>query len=33
MAIRVPQAPDRESAPAVITVRSENGDVIVDELR
>jgi hypothetical protein len=32
-AIRVPQATDRENAAAVITVRSENGDVIVDDLR
>lgn len=32
-AIRVPRATDRQSASAVITVRSENGDVIVDELR
>jgi hypothetical protein len=32
-AIRVPRATDRQSASGVITVRSENGDVIVDELR
>jgi hypothetical protein len=32
-AIRVPRATARQSASAVITVRSENGDVIVDELR
>jgi hypothetical protein len=32
-AIRVPQAADRENAAAVITVRSQNGDVIVDDLR
>lgn len=32
-AIRVPRATDRENAAAVITVRSENGDAIVDELR
>lgn len=32
-AIRVPRATDRQSASAVITVRSENGDVIVEELR
>jgi Putative adhesin len=32
-AIRVPQATDREDAAAVVTVRSENGDVIIDDLR
>lgn len=32
-AIRVPRATDRENAAAVITVRSENGDAIVDNLR
>jgi len=32
-AIRVPRTTDRETAAAVITIRSENGDVIVDELR
>jgi hypothetical protein len=32
-AIRVPRANDREKAAAVITLRSDNGDVIVDELR
>nr|AIA15347.1 protein of unknown function (DUF4098) [uncultured bacterium] len=32
-AIRVPRATDRENAAAVITVRSANGDVIVDDLR
>jgi hypothetical protein len=32
-AIRVPRATDRENAVAVITAQSENGDVIVDDLR
>jgi hypothetical protein len=32
-AIRVPRATDPENAASVITVRSENGDVIVDDLR
>lgn len=32
-AIRVPRASDRENATAVITVRSDNGDAIVDDLR
>lgn len=32
-AVRVPRATDRENAAAVITVRSENGDAIVDGLR
>ncbi len=32
-AVRVPQATDRENAAAVVTVRSENGDVIIDDLR
>jgi len=32
-AIRVPRANDREKAAAVIILRSENGDVIVDALR
>lgn len=31
--VRVPQATDGENAAAVVTVRSENGDVIVDDLR
>ena len=31
--IRVPQATDREKAAAVVTARSENGDVVIDELR
>jgi len=31
--IRVPRATDRANAAAVITVRSENGDAIVDDLR
>jgi hypothetical protein len=32
-AIHVPQATDREKAAAVITARSENGDVVIDDLR
>jgi hypothetical protein len=32
-AVRVPQATDREKAAAVVTARSENGDVIIDDLR
>jgi hypothetical protein len=32
-AIRVPQATEREKAAAVITARSENGDVVIDDLR
>lgn len=32
-AIRVPRANDREKVAAVITLRSENGDVTVDDLR
>jgi hypothetical protein len=32
-AVRVPQATDRENAAAVVTARSENGDVIIDDLR
>jgi hypothetical protein len=32
-AIRVPQATDREKAAAVVTARSENGDVVIDDLR
>ena len=31
--VRVPQAKGRETAVAVVTARSENGDVIIDELR
>lgn len=31
--VRVPQATDREKAAAVVTARSENGDVIIDDLR
>jgi hypothetical protein len=31
--VRVPQATDRENAVAVVTVRSENGDVVIDDLR
>jgi hypothetical protein len=31
--VRVPRATDRDSAAAVVTARSENGDVIVDGLR
>ena len=30
--VRVPQATDRESAAAVITARSDNGDVVIDDL-
>jgi hypothetical protein len=29
--VRVPQATDRERAAAVVTVRSDNGDVVVDD--
>ncbi|MBP1816486.1 DUF4097 family beta strand repeat protein [Mycobacterium sp. OAE908] len=32
-AIRVPQATDREKAAAVVTARSQNGDVVIDGLR
>jgi hypothetical protein len=32
-AIRVPQANDRQNAAAVVTARSENGDVVIDDLR
>jgi Toastrack DUF4097 len=32
-AVRVPQVTDRENAAAVVTARSENGDVIIDDLR
>jgi len=31
--VRVPQATDRQKAAAVVTARSENGDVIIDDLR
>jgi hypothetical protein len=31
--VRVPQATDRENAAAVVTARSENGDVVIDDLR
>jgi hypothetical protein len=31
--VRVPQATNRETGAAVITARSENGDVVIDELR
>jgi hypothetical protein len=31
--VRVPQTTDRKAAAAVITARSDNGDVIIDELR
>jgi DUF4097 and DUF4098 domain-containing protein YvlB len=31
--VRVPRTPDREDAAAVVTARSENGDVIIDDLR
>lgn len=31
--VRVPQATDREKAVAVVTARSENGDVVIDDLR
>lgn len=31
--VRVPQATDREKAAAVVTARSENGDVVIDDLR
>jgi Putative adhesin len=32
-AVRVPQTTNRENAAAVVTARSENGDVVVDDLR
>ncbi len=32
-AVRVPQATDREKAVAVVTASSDNGDVIIDDLR
>jgi hypothetical protein len=31
--VRVPQASDRKNAAAVVTARSENGDVVIDDLR
>jgi hypothetical protein len=31
--VRVPQTTDRKAAAAVITARSDNGDVIIDDLR
>jgi hypothetical protein len=31
--VRVPQASNRSTAAAVITARSETGDVIIDSLR
>jgi hypothetical protein len=31
--VRVPQTTNRENAAAVVTARSENGDVIIDDLR
>jgi hypothetical protein len=31
--VRVPRTTDRENAAAVVTARSENGDVIIDDLR
>ena len=31
--VRVPQTIDREEAAAVVTARSETGDVIIDNLR
>src|SRR5262245_31220957 len=32
-AVRVPQTTDRENAAAVVTARSETGDVVIDDLR
>ena len=32
-AVRVPQTANREDAAAVVTARSETGDVIIDDLR
>jgi hypothetical protein len=32
-AVRVPQTANRENAAAVVTARSENGDVVIDDLR
>jgi Putative adhesin len=31
--VRVPEATDRDSAAAVVTARSENGDVVIDDLQ
>jgi Putative adhesin len=31
--VRVPRTSDRENAAAVVTIRSENGDVIIDDIR
>ncbi|MCT7656855.1 DUF4097 family beta strand repeat-containing protein [Mycobacterium deserti] len=31
--VRVPQTQDREAAAAVVTVRSQNGDVVIEDLR
>lgn len=31
--VRVPQTRDRDSAAAVVTARSESGDVVIDDLR
>jgi DUF4097 and DUF4098 domain-containing protein YvlB len=31
--IRVPQTANRENAAAVVTARSQNGDVVIDDLR
>ncbi|HEX2285734.1 MAG TPA: DUF4097 family beta strand repeat-containing protein, partial [Mycobacterium sp.] len=31
--VRVPQTTNRETAAAVVTVRTENGDVVIDDLR
>jgi hypothetical protein len=31
--VRVPQTTNRENAAAVVTARSDNGDVIIDDLR
>jgi hypothetical protein len=31
--VRVPQTTNRENAAAVVTARSETGDVIIDDLR
>jgi hypothetical protein len=32
-AVRVPQTTDRTAAAAVVTAHSNNGDVVIDELR
>jgi hypothetical protein len=31
--VRVPQTTNREDAAAVVTARSETGDVVIDDLR